>query len=311
MAFVYRVTKDAPLTHEEVDGNLQHVEDLHDAALDARDDAVAAQTAAEAAETAADSSATAAAGSASTASSAASSASASATAAGAAETAAASAADKAKEWADKAEDEPVETDPDRFSARHWAAKAASVSDLGEHVAAENPHPQYATGGAQDTHSGRDDNPHGVTAAQAGADPTGTAAGAVSAHVGESDPHTQYVKKDGDTMTGALEMPDLRLITAGNLSSDSIEINFSQGHAYMTRWVGGNVAFTSTGFLNGVTRTIRLANAGASRTLTFPSAWRFVGPKPTAIGAGNHAVLTVTCFAGTEDSVIAAYAEEIA
>lgn len=120
-----------------------------------------------------------------------------------------------------------------------------------------------------------------------------------------------VSKDGDTMTGALEMPDLRLITAGNLSSDSIEINFSQGHAYMTRWVGGNVAFTSTGFLNGVTRTIRLANAGASRTLTFPSAWRFVGPKPTAIGAGNHAVLTVTCFAGTEDSVIAAYAEEIA
>jgi len=66
---------------------------------------------------------------------------------------------------------------------------AQINSVHEEKA--NPHPQYATGGAQDNHSGRDDNPHGVTAAQVGADPVGTAAGAVSAHEAASNPHPQY------------------------------------------------------------------------------------------------------------------------
>ncbi len=43
----------------------------------------------------------------------------------------------------------------------------------------------------DAHAGRTDNPHGVTAAQTGADPAGTAAAAVAAHEGAGDPHPQY------------------------------------------------------------------------------------------------------------------------
>lgn len=38
---------------------------------------------------------------------------------------AANARDKAQEWADNNEDVPVETSPDLFSAKHWAAKAAA------------------------------------------------------------------------------------------------------------------------------------------------------------------------------------------
>jgi hypothetical protein len=38
-------------------------------------------------------------------------------------TAADESATKAEEWAEKAEDAPVETGPDKFSAKHWAAKA--------------------------------------------------------------------------------------------------------------------------------------------------------------------------------------------
>lgn len=34
---------------------------------------------------------------------------------------------KAEEWADNAEDVPVETDPDQFSAKHWAAKSQASS----------------------------------------------------------------------------------------------------------------------------------------------------------------------------------------
>jgi hypothetical protein len=43
----------------------------------------------------------------------------------------------------------------------------------------------------DAHLASTANPHAVTAAQAGADPVGTAAAAVAAHVGLPDPHTQY------------------------------------------------------------------------------------------------------------------------
>lgn len=41
------------------------------------------------------------------------------------------------------------------------------------------------------HAGRTDNPHATTAAQVGADPTGTAAAAVSAHTAAANPHPQY------------------------------------------------------------------------------------------------------------------------
>lgn len=44
----------------------------------------------------------------------------------------------------------------------------------------------------DQHIAASDNPHSVTAAQVGADPVGTGASEVAAHVGVMDPHTQYL-----------------------------------------------------------------------------------------------------------------------
>lgn len=46
----------------------------------------------------------------------------------------------------------------------------------------------------DTHIGSNANPHGVTPAQIGADPAGTAASEVSTHEGEADPHPQYAQE---------------------------------------------------------------------------------------------------------------------
>jgi hypothetical protein len=89
----------------------------------ARDDAQAAQSAAAG-------SASAASGSASAASSSASAASSSQSAAATSATDAATARDLAADWADKAEDSPVATGPDRFSAAHWAAKAAASASSG-------------------------------------------------------------------------------------------------------------------------------------------------------------------------------------
>lgn len=57
--------------------------------------------------------------------------------------------------------------------------------------------------ALEPHPGRTDNPHGVTAAQAGADPAGTAAAAVSAHEAAGDPHSQYLTQaEGDSLYDA-------------------------------------------------------------------------------------------------------------
>lgn len=43
--------------------------------------------------------------------------------------------DKAEAWADEAEDTPVEEGPDRFSARHWSAKAEGFRDAAAAIAA--------------------------------------------------------------------------------------------------------------------------------------------------------------------------------
>lgn len=77
--------------------------------------------------------------------------------------------------------------------------AAAVS---AHTAASDPHPGYLTpaeGNAAyepinaniQSHIASTANPHGVTAAQAGADPAGTASAAIAAHVAAADPHPTY------------------------------------------------------------------------------------------------------------------------
>jgi|GEM_PF-5114720 len=73
--------------------------------------------------------------------------------------------------------------------------AGAQAKVDAHEAAADPHPQYETEAeAQakvDAHADRQDNPHQVNAAQAGADPAGTAAAAVGTHEGAADPHPQY------------------------------------------------------------------------------------------------------------------------
>jgi hypothetical protein len=65
------------------------------------------------------------------------------------------------------------------------------------------------------------NPHSVTAAQVGADPTGTAAAAVAAHVALADPHTQYLTAaEGNAAYQPLD-GDLTAIAALTPSNDDI------------------------------------------------------------------------------------------
>lgn len=67
--------------------------------------------------------------------------------------------------------------------------------------ADDDHTQYLTEARHDALPS--DNPHGVTAAQVGADPAGAATTAIAAHVALADPHTQYVETvDFNTLLAA-------------------------------------------------------------------------------------------------------------
>ena len=73
------------------------------------------------------------------------------------------------------------------------------------------------------HIANSSNPHTVTAAQAGADATGTAAAAIVTHVAVADPHAQYLKEVPTTVeVGALPMPDANNYFATNTLGEQMQ-----------------------------------------------------------------------------------------
>ena len=135
-----------------------------------------------------------------------------------------------------------------------------------------------------------------TAADVGADPAGTAAGAVSAHVAASDPHVQYLAK--------VPTPG-KLTYAATVNLDMTAL----AGLYATLSLTGNVTFTASNMAAGRMATLRIECDGTQRTLGFPAGWRFIGTKPANIAASKIAILTVMFFGTTEADGVAAYGVE--
>ena len=129
----------------------------------------------------------------------------------------------------------------------------------------------ATQAALDAHASNTSNPHSVTAAQAGADPAGTAAAAVAAHAAALDPHPTYTTAAeaaaaapvqsvaGRTGSVTLAKGDVGLGNVDNTADTAKPVSTAQQTALNLK---ANIASpTFTGTVNGITKSmVGLGNA---------------------------------------------------
>ena len=57
---------------------------------------------------------------------------------------------------------------------------------------------------------------------------------------------------------------------------------------------------------GRTVTVRVANKSTATVMYMNPCWKFIGEKPTTIGANKTALLSLMCFGSGESDVVAAY-----
>ena len=140
------------------------------------------------------------------------------------------------------------------------------------------------------HTGNTDNPHQVTAAQAGADPTGTAASAVSAHNGSSTAHS-----DIRTALAGKEAAGAAAAVQGNLDDHEGNTTAHITASERTSWNGKSG--------KAVSFTVTLTAAGWSGNAQTVSNSKFVtsGYAYTVCPAGDS-------FAGYAEAVI--YADDV-
>jgi hypothetical protein len=77
--------------------------------------------------------------------------------------------------------------------------------------------------------------------------------------------------------------------------------------YRTIGLSGNLTLTTSNLAAGRSMVLRLICDATTRTLTFPTDWKFVGTKPANIAASKTAVLSLSFFGTAGTDGVAAYA----
>jgi hypothetical protein len=124
--------------------------------------------------------------------------------------------------------------------------------------------------------------------------------------GPVDLSNYYNKTQADARYALVPSPILALAFVANVNLD---FSRSKQRLTLTNNIGFGPAVNKS---EGAELELHLWNTAASDvSLSFPSAWRFLGPRPNVLATGNKAVLTLTCIWGNAESDIeAGYAAEI-
>ena len=100
------------------------------------------------------------------------------------------------------------------------------------------------------------------------------------------------------------------VATDSTSSGTVTLDFDGGQLIqLTSALGGDITFAASNMAAGKVLSVKMVNGGSSRTLTFPTNWKFVGAKPTTIAASKTAVLALTAYGTAEADVVAAWAVE--
>lgn len=117
-------------------------------------------------------------------------------------------------------------------------------------------------------------------------------------------------KAGGTVTGEVVISGTQVRTSVPASigaSGTVNIAFDGAMLRTTGALTGNLELTGTEYAAGRSVTVRVVNGGTLRTLTFPAAWAFVGPKPAEIAASKTGLLSLVCFGADAADVMAGWA----
>jgi hypothetical protein len=121
-----------------------------------------------------------------------------------------------------------------------------------------------------------------------------------------DLSSYYTKQQADARYAPARSPFLVLPFAANVNLD---FSRSQQRLSLTNNIGFGPAVNKA---EGAALELHLYNGAASDvTLSFPSAWTFLGPRPNVLATGSKAVLTLACAWGSaEGDITAGYAAEL-
>jgi hypothetical protein len=92
-------------------------------------------------------------------------------------------------------------------------------------------------------------------------------------------------------------------------SSTLGLAFADQHLRRSLSLTGNITFTGSGYADGREITLFVTGDTVTRTIAFPSGWRFFGSKPSDIAANKVAVLSLQCTTGAESGVRAAWSVE--
>ena len=126
------------------------------------------------------------------------------------------------------------------------------------------------------------------------------------------PPSGSVQKAGDSMTGALTVPVLRINLAALSYASTLAVNM-QDTGFQTVTLTGNVTIsTQNRALNGGpvrSVALKILCDGTDRTLAFAAGMKFVGSKPNQIVANKTGILSLTSYGPNEADTLAAWAVE--